>query len=85
MIITYYENNGRKLKQIITGLLKSWLATTIRRINYLQTYTLQDNHIKKEQQKALIIEYIPEKEEKLKNFLQKSGITRYNEIKNTWE
>ena len=36
-------------------LLKSWAATEIKRINYVQSYTLNDKSIKKQEEKILLI------------------------------
>ncbi|MFA7298591.1 MAG: hypothetical protein WC010_03005 [Candidatus Absconditabacterales bacterium] len=76
MLIFFYKNDGRKLKQIITGLLKSGAATKIRRINYAQSYTLHDTKIQKTEEKAIIIEYTPENLGKLESLLKKSEIHR---------
>jgi hypothetical protein len=81
MLIFFYKNDGRKLKQIITWLLKSWAATKIRRINYTQSYTLHDNKIEKIEEKAIIIEYAPENLGKLEALLKKSDIKEYTIIK----
>ena len=40
----------------MTGLLKSQLATEIKRMNYLQSYTLIDNKIQKTEEKLLFIQ-----------------------------
>jgi len=77
MLIFFYKNDGRKLKQIITWLLKSWAATKIRRINYAQAYTLHDNKIKKTEEKAVLIEYTPENEKKVESLLKKSEINEW--------
>lgn len=77
MLIFFYKNDGRKLKQIITWLLKSWAATKIRRINYTQTYTLHDNKIQKTEEKAVLVEYTPENEKKVESLLKKSEIKEY--------
>ena len=76
MLIFFYKNDGRKLKQIITWLLKSWAATNIRRINYTQSYTLHDTKIQKTEEKAVIIEYTPENLGKIEMLLKKSDIHR---------
>ena len=81
MIIFFYKNDGRKLKQIITWLLKSWAATQIRRINYTQSYTLHDNKIQKTEEKGVIIEYTPENAKKVEALLKKSEIKEYKIIK----
>lgn len=77
MLIFFYKNDGRKLKQIITWLLKSWAATKIRRINYIQSYTLHENKIQKNEEKAIIVEYIPENKWKIEAMLKKSDIKEY--------
>jgi hypothetical protein len=77
MLIFFYKNDGRKLKQIITWLLKSWAATKIRRINYIQSYTLHENKIQKNEEKAIIVEYIPENKWKIEAMLKKSDIIEY--------
>lgn len=76
MLIFFYKNDGRKLKQIITWLLKSWAATKIRRMNYIQSYTLHENKIQKEEEKAVIVEYIPENIKKIEALLKKADIQR---------
>ncbi|MCX6824314.1 MAG: hypothetical protein NT085_04255 [candidate division SR1 bacterium] len=78
MLIFFYKNDGRKLKQIITGLLKSGAATKIRRINYAQSYTLLDNKIQKTEEKAVFIEYVPENEKKIEALVKKSDIKEYS-------
>jgi len=80
MIIFFYKNDGRKLKQIITGLLKSWAATNIRRINYTQSYTLHDNKIQKTEEKAVLVEYKPENQQKVEAMLKKSEINDFKVI-----
>lgn len=82
MLIFFYKNDGRKLKHIITWLLKSWAATRIRRINYAQSYTLHDNKIKKQEEKAVIVEFNPEQEKKVEALLKKSEIKEYKIINN---
>jgi len=77
MLIFFYKNDGRKLKQIITWLLKSWAATKIKRINYIQSYTLHENKIQKNEEKAIIVEYIPENKWKIEAMLKKSDIKEY--------
>lgn len=80
MLIFFYKNNGRKLKNIITGLLKSWAATEIKRTNYTQSYTLHDNKIKKTEEKAVLIEYAPENQKKVEALLKKSDINEWKII-----
>jgi hypothetical protein len=82
MLIFFYKNDGRKLKQIITGLLKSWAATKITRLNHLQSYTIHDNKIQKTEEKAVLVEFTPENEKKVEALLKKSEIKEYKIIKN---
>ncbi|MCX6824823.1 MAG: hypothetical protein NTY80_01240 [candidate division SR1 bacterium] len=77
MLIFFYKNDGRKLKHIITGLLKSGAATKIRRINYTQSYILHEEKIQKSEEKAILIEYAPENQNKLEGILKKSEIKEY--------
>lgn len=77
MLIFFYKNDGRKLRQIITWLLKSWAANKIRRINYTQTYTLHENKIQKTEEKAVIIEYTPENKGKVESLIKKSDINDF--------
>lgn len=79
MIVFFYKNDWRKLKQLITWLLKSWAATQIRRINYAQSYTLQqDKKIEKIDEKVVIIEYVAENKWKIESLLKKSEIYTYH-------
>ncbi len=55
MIIVSCPYDGRKVRQLITMLLKSWAATEIKRLNYVQSYTLNDKSIKKQEEKILLI------------------------------
>lgn len=88
MLIFFYKNDGRKLKHFITGLLKSWAATEIKKINYTQSYTLHDNKIQKTEEKVVLVKYLPENLKKLETFLKKADICRkiikdINSSKNT--
>ena len=80
MYIFFYKNDGRKLKQIITWLLKSWAATKIRRINYAQSYTLHDNKIQKTEEKVILVEFSPDNQKKLEAMLKKSDINEWKII-----
>ena len=82
MLIFFYKNDGRKLKQIITWLLKSWAAKNIRRINYIQSYILHEGKIKKTEEKAVLVEYTPENKWKIEMMLKKSDIHEYKIVTN---
>jgi len=75
MIILTYPNDGRKLRYFINALLKSKAATQIKRLNYVKSYTLQDNKIHKEEEKILLIDFLPENEAKLKALITKNHPT----------
>ncbi len=77
MLIFFYKNDGRKLKHIITWLLKSWAATNIRRLNYIQSYSLHEDKIQKTEEKAVIVEFTAENKWKIESLLKKSDINNY--------
>jgi len=77
MLIFFYKNDGRKLKHIITWLLKSWAATNIRRLNYIQSYSLHEDKIQKIEEKAVIVEFTAENKWKIESLLKKSDINNY--------
>ncbi|MDR0651100.1 MAG: hypothetical protein LBG59_07060 [Candidatus Peribacteria bacterium] len=52
------------------GLLKAKLATEIKRVNYIQSYTLVNDKIEKKEEKLIFIQ--TEQKEKVLAFLQKS-------------
>lgn len=55
-LLLSYPNSGRELRRFITALLKKWVATTIKRINYTKSFSL-DEHWKiiKQEEKTLLI------------------------------
>ena len=67
-----YPNNGRKLKQMITGLLKSWLVQEVQRVNYVKAYTLIDAKIKAEEIKLVELIFKQENEEKITKMIAKN-------------
>ncbi len=67
-----YPNNGRKLKQMITWLLKSWLVQEVQRINYIKSYILVDNKIKPEEIKLIELFHKPEQAEKIEKMIAKN-------------
>lgn len=78
MIIFWYPHDGRKLKHLITMMLKSWIATSIKRVNYAQEYTLQDKKIQKTEQKMVIVYFSQENISKIEQTLKKFDITNYH-------
>ena len=71
MLIASTPIEGRKLRQIITALLKSGAAQKITRINYAKSYTLVENKLIKQEQKLLLIS--TDNAEKTKSMIQKQG------------
>lgn len=65
-----YKWNSRDLRKIIMAILRSWTADNVKRINYVQNYTLQEKWIKKMEEKLLLIH--TENLDNLLNFLSKS-------------
>ena len=69
MLFTF-PNDWRKLRKLITWLLKAKLATEIKKLNYVQSYTLIDDGIVKKQEKLVYIS--TEHPDKVQIFLTKS-------------
>ena len=73
MIQYRYPQWGRKLRQLITGLLKSGLAKEIVRVNYVQSYILQEGKVCKQEEKLIQIHYDTPNEEKIHAFIKKQA------------
>ena len=65
-----YSGSSRDLKRIIISLLKSWSASKIQKINYVQDFWLKENVVEKREIKYIII--YTDDESKLLNFLSKN-------------
>lgn len=65
-----YRGNSRDLKKIILAVLKAWVADNIKRINYVQNYTLNDKSVKKNDGKIVMIN--TKDYDKLMEFLSKN-------------
>jgi len=83
MILVSCPYDGRKVRQIITMLLKSWAATEIKRLNYAQSYTINDKSIKKQEEKLLLIlgQIVQSSKYTSKTSSRCSYFTKYNDIK----
>jgi hypothetical protein len=55
MYWAFFPGDWRKLKNLILALLKSELASEVRKINYVKTYKLVDWKIDKQESKLLLI------------------------------
>lgn len=65
-----YDGNNRDLRKIIVAVLKSWIATEIRKLNYGHKYIVIDKWVEKSETKILLIQ--SEDEKKLTDFLSKN-------------
>jgi len=65
-----YRWNSRDLKKIILSLIKSWIADDIKRINYIQNYSMDDKSVKKDEEKLILIN--AKDYDKLMDFLSKN-------------
>ncbi len=61
----------RKLRYLINALLKSGIVSEVKRINYVQSYTLREKSIQKQEEKLLLI--FGSDQEKIKAFLLKQA------------
>lgn len=65
-----YRGKSRELRKIITAILKSWIAEKIKKINYVQDYSLESQKITKTEEKILLI--YTQDENRLLDFLSKN-------------
>ncbi len=65
-----YRGNSRDLRKIILSLIKSWVADNIKRINYIQNYSVNDKSVKKDEEKLILIN--AKDYDKLMDFLSKN-------------
>jgi len=68
------KKNWRDLRKVITIVLKSNLATKIIKMNYVQSFSLHEGKILKEEEKILYIE-TKEKEKCLQKIQQFTDVT----------
>ena len=71
ILLTTYPNDWRKLKNLITALLKKKLVACINVLNYAKSYYLREGKIKKDEEKLLLIKFSKEKESELLEFMKK--------------
>lgn len=77
-LIFGYKWNSRELRKIITAILKSWIASNVKKLNYVQDYCLNDKKIEKTEQKLLLV--YTDDYAKLTDFLSKN-FSQLQEIK----
>lgn len=69
--LTYiYEWKTRDLRKIIMALLKSGLVNEVKKVNYVQSFVLNNSKIEKNEQKIIMVK--TDDEEKFVNFLSKN-------------
>lgn len=69
--LTYvYEWNARDLRKIIMTLLKSGLVNEVKKVNYVQSFVLNNSKIEKNEQKIIMVK--TDDEENFVNFLSKN-------------
>ena len=65
-----YRGTSRDLRKIITAILKSWIAEKIKRTNYVQDYSFENQKIMKTEEKIILI--YTQDENRLLDFLSKN-------------
>lgn len=71
ILLTTYPNDGRKLRQLITALLKKKLIACANVMNYAKSYYLREGKIKKDEEKLILMKFPKEKESELLSFIKK--------------
>ncbi len=72
IVMTTYPDEWRKLKHLITWILKQNLAACVQRINYMKSYYIWKGDLKKTEEKLLLIKTTSDKQDKLIDFLKKN-------------
>lgn len=71
LVTVAYPNQPRKCKQLITALLKKWLAQCIQRHNYIKSYSMQEWTLKNTEEKLLVIKATSDKQDALISLIKK--------------
>ncbi len=80
LLLTTYPNDGRKLKQFLTALLKKKLIFSAKVINYAKSYTLVAGKIQKEERKLMLLSFPKVKEEALLAFISQLHPNQHPEL-----
>ncbi|MFA5748330.1 MAG: hypothetical protein WC872_04455 [Candidatus Absconditabacterales bacterium] len=72
-MIVSFNNDGRKLKQMIIQLLKSGLVKEIKRINYVKSYKIVESKVISNQEKIIWIDLKLENKDKVLKVIEKFG------------
>lgn len=70
--MTTFPNDGRKLKQFIQWLIRSGIASSVQRINYVKSYYMLEWKLKNDEQKIVIIKFPKENKDQLTSFVKKN-------------
>lgn len=65
------DNDWRKIRYFITALLKSWITTEIKKLNYIKSYGIIEGKISKKEEKLLRIDKVTD-EKKLAAIINKT-------------
>ena len=65
-----YRWSSRELRKIIVAILKSWLADDVKKINYVQNYSIKENGVVKSEEKILLVQ--ANNQDELVDFLSKN-------------
>lgn len=71
ILLTTYPNDGRKLRQLLTALLKKKLIACANVMNYAKSYYLREGKIKKEEEKLILMKFSKEKKSELLSLIKK--------------
>jgi hypothetical protein len=66
------------LRKIIVAILKSGLANNVKKINYVQNYSIKDNKIEKAEEKIILMQ--SDNQDKLIDFLSKNFSNKVEKI-----
>ena len=54
-LLFVYKWTSRDLRKIIVAILKSWVANEVKKVNYVQNFSINDKSVKKEEEKILLV------------------------------
>lgn len=78
-LLVFFDDDSKLLKKHIIILLKKWICKKIKRLNYINEYTIDENKkIKKNHQKWLIIYFENTKKEEITKYLNDNNFEIFN-------
>jgi len=69
-MVFMYKWWSRELRKVVNALLKSWLVKEIEKMNYVQSFSLNEKNVKKSEIKLLFL--LTDNQEKLLDFVSKN-------------